>query len=310
LRFLLKRGSGVLFKQSGISSKVLHLLLKMVAAVLTLVAAFEVRIPDEVRSYTYNFIQEIYKIHTLYCVRHLSTINGKHFVVKYDPINKSTAPLVLESAEQAYNQLTKKYSYPNSFPEHPIPVIIYPSRQALNVHFGWPASESAMGAYWQGVIHVLAPEVWIPKGVRMDGYFKVNGPMAHEITHLLVDNITRGNVPRWFTEGLAQYEENEMTGFKFREPVDLLTRHYDFEEMDRNFDRLSDQQVAYSQSFLAVAYLVDAYGENSVKQILGTLAAGKNFNYGLEKIAGVDLKEFTVNWEDWLVQNKKQSRNI
>jgi len=294
-----------LFRQPVLSSKTQRLFLKIVAAVLTLVAACGIKIPAEARGFAYGFIQEIYKMHTLYGVRHLSAINGKHFVVKYDPVNESTAPLVLESAERAYNQLAKKYSYFN----RPIPVIMYSSRQALNVRFGWPASESAMGAYWEGVIHVLAPEVWIPEGEKIDDYFMANGPMAHEITHLFVDNITRGNVPRWFTEGLAQYEENKLTGFKFREPADLLSRHYDFEEMDRNFDRLTDQQVAYSQSFLAVAYLVDRYGENSVRQILDTLAAGKNFDAGLKEITGVHLKEFTSNWEDWLVQ-KEQGRII
>lgn len=290
------------FRRLRMSAKAPHLFLKIMAAILTLVAAFEIKMPDGIKSHTHGLIQEICKIQTLYGARHLSTINGKHFVIKYDPVNASAVSLVLESAEQAYNQLAKKY-YPDGFPNKPIPVIIYPSREALNVHFGWPASESAMGAYWEGVIHVLAPEVWVPAGAKMDSYFMLNGPMAHEITHLLVDNITRGNVPRWFTEGLAQYEENKLTGFKFREPADLLYKHYDFGEMDRNFDRLSDQQVAYSQSFLAVVYLVDSYGENSLRCILESLAAGKDFNYGLNKIAGIDIKEFTTDWEYWLAQN-------
>lgn len=280
--------------------------LKILAASLTLAAACLVRIPGEIRGCAHNVIKEIYRMHTLFATRHLVTLSGGHFLVRYYPGNGAHAFLVLEAAEKAYNQLAGKFD----FQGRDIPIIIYPSRTELNACFGWPASESAMGAYWAGVIRVLAPEAWIPEEDDVEEVFSNSGPMIHELTHLMVDNLTKGNVPRWFTEGLAQFEEYRLTGFQFAAPEVSWKRPYRFREMDREFDRLSDQALAYRQSFAAVEYLQQVYGEDKIKLILKALAAGKNMDEALQDAIGVNLQEFESNWQNWIIQNKSPgSRN-
>ncbi len=280
--------------------------LKILAASLTLVAACLGRIPGEIRGYAYQAVKELYRMHTLFASRHLVTLRGEHFLVRYSPENAAYVPLVLETAEKAYNQLAGKYD----FQGRGIPVIIYPSRAELNACFGWPASESAMGAYWAGVIRILAPEVWIPEENDVEEIFICSGPMVHELTHLMVDNLTKGNVPRWLTEGLAQSEEYRLTGFQFAAPEVSRERFYSFREMDGEFDRLDDQALAYRQSLAAVEYLQEVYGEDKIKQILKTLAAGKNMEEALRDTIGVNLQEFESNWQRWVIQNKSSgSRN-
>jgi len=280
--------------------------LKILAASLTLAAACLVRIPGEIRGYAYQVVKELYRMHTLFASRHLVTLCGEHFLVRYSPGNAAHAPLVLETAEKAYNQLAGKYD----FEGRDIPIIIYPSRAELNACFGWPASESAMGAYWAGVIRVLAPEVWIPEENDVEEVFICSGPMVHELTHLMVDNLTKGNVPRWLTEGLAQSEENRLTGFQFAAPEVSWKRFYSFREMDGEFDRLEDQALAYRQSLAAVEYLREVHGEDKIKQILKALAAGKNMDEALRETIGVNLQGFESNWQNWVIQNKSSgSRN-
>ncbi|MEW5897755.1 MAG: peptidase MA family metallohydrolase [Bacillota bacterium] len=281
--------------------------LKILAASLTLAAACLVRIPGEIRGYAYQAVKELYRMHTLFASRHLVTIRGEHFLVRYSPGIAAHAPLVLETAEKAYNQLAGKYD----FQGRGIPIIIYPSRAELNACFGWPASESAMGAYWAGVIRVLAPEAWIPEGDDVEEIFISSGPMVHELTHLMVDNLTKGNVPRWLTEGLAQYEEYRLTGFQFAAPEVSRKQSYSFREMDGEFDRLDDQALAYRQSLAAVEYLLEVYGENKIKRILKALAAGKNMDEALQGAIGVNLQGFESNWQNWVIQNKSSgSRNF
>ncbi len=277
-----------------------RVILKILAAALTLAAAGLIRIPGEIRSYTYTFVKELSRLHTLFANRHLLTLSGQHFVVKYYPENSANASLVLETAEKAYNQLAKKYD----FDARGVPVIIYPSRAELNACFGWSAAEGAMGAYWAGVIRVLAPEAWIPKGEDVKEVFAGSGPMIHELTHLIVDGLAKGNVPRWFTEGLAQYEEYRLTGFQLPGPEDFGKRTYHFRELDREFDRLPDQALAYRQSFSAVEYLIQEYGEGKVKQILKTLSRGKDMEEALVSATGTGLGEFERNWHNWIMQNE------
>ena len=281
--------------------------LKILAASLTLAAACLVRSPGEIRGYAYQAVKELYRVHTLFTTRHLATLSGGHFLVRYSPGNTAYAPLVLETAEKAYNQLAAKYDYPG----RGIPIIIYPSRAELNACFGWPASESAMGAYWAGVIRVLAPEAWIPGEEDVAEIFAGSGPMVHELTHLMVDNLTKGNVPRWLTEGLAQAEEYRLTGFRFAAPEVFGKRAYHFQELDREFDRLDDQALAYRQSLAAVEYLLETYGEDKIKEVLKGLGAGKNIDEALQEAIGVNLREFENNWQSWVIQNKSPgSRNL
>ena len=56
-----------------------------------------------------------------------------------------------------------------------------------------------------GFIHLQSP-------LGNKDYFK-EGPMVHEYTHLVVDELTGGNYSRWFTEGVAQYVEQQVTGY-------------------------------------------------------------------------------------------------
>ena len=280
--------------------------LKILAASLTLAAACLVRIPGEVRGCAYQVIKELYRMHTLFASRRLVTLSGEHFLVRYFPGSGAHASLVLETAEAAYNQLAGKYD----FRGRGIPIIIYPSRAELNACFGWPASESAMGAYWAGVIRILAPEAWIPEGDDVEKIFASSGPLVHELTHLMVDNLTAGNVPRWLTEGLAQLEEYRLTGFQFAGPEVSRKRPYHFRELDGGFDRLGDQVLAYRQSLAAVEYLQEVHGEAKTKQILKGLAAGKNIDEALREALGVNLQEFESNWQNWVIQNKSTgSRN-
>ncbi len=276
--------------------------MKILSAVLALAAALLVRIPGELRSSVYNLIRELYKMHAMVSTRHLCTLSGEHFVVRYNPENSDSAWLVLETAEKAYNQLANKYN----FRARGIPVIIYPSRSALNACFGWSASESAMGVYWAGVIRVLAPEAWIAENI--EDVFMRSGPMAHELTHLILDALTKGNIPRWLTEGLAQYEEARINGpccagLEDRPPAGK--RYYSFVELDGGFDRLPDQSLAYEQSLWAVEYIVCVYGEDSIKRILTALAAGKDIDQALVHALGVGLKDFENDWASWLQDKAK-----
>lgn len=270
------------------------------ALVIVLVALF-VRVPGEIRGLFFGLAKELSCAQALFSTRHLLTVSGEHFVVRYAPENGANARLVLDSAEKAYNQLAEKYG----FQGRGIPVIIYPSREDLNRCFGWPSGESAMGAYWAGVIRVLAPEVWI-SGEAGEGeekeVFERCGPMLHEFTHLVVDCKTNGNVPRWLTEGLAQYEELRLTGFTLPAPPDLGARHYSFTALDRGFDALPDQTLAYAQSLSAVRYIVAVYGEESIGRILAVLASGGDIDAALARALGVHLDGFENGWKKWVVQ--------
>ncbi|MEG6617260.1 hypothetical protein V6C27_12680 [Peptococcaceae bacterium 1198_IL3148] len=255
------------------------------------------------RSYIYSIGREIAKYGTLVQTYHLSYLKGDHFVVKYYPGDKEQATLALEAAENFVGPIAEKLGY---IPEQEVTIVVYPTREKLNNYFGWPADESAMGVYWAGTIRVLAPREWIntDNAADMREIFFSSGPMAHEIAHLAVDYRTRGNYTRWFTEGIAQYIELELTGFRFKDPAGTLDQQrYSIEQLTNQFDQLPNQSLAYRQSLAATYYLVAVYGEGVLTEILDELMSGATMDQALQRTCDVDLKNFENQLNKWLDNN-------
>ncbi|HWI54391.1 MAG TPA: hypothetical protein VNT57_01755, partial [Desulfobacteria bacterium] len=182
----------------------------------------------------------------------------------------------------------------------------YPTRESLGRSFGWAADESAMGVYWTGVIRVLSPDAWVDEDDpdKFREVFESEGPIAHEFTHLVVDYLTKGNYTRWFTEGIAQYEEERLTGYqmeyrKIKHPGQL----YPLSKMDNDFDNLKDQGLAYYESLQAVNYIVDRYGEEGLQKVLKDLGSGYTLEKSFTRSLGMSMDQFEKGFQIWAVAN-------
>lgn len=255
------------------------------------------------KTYIYGILRELAKDNALYKVQHLMILEGQHFIVHYEPENADLAPMVLENAEKVYQPVVNAFGYQ---PKEKVNIIVYPTRGALNKSFGWEADESAMGVYWAGVIRVLAPDQWIDTAddQELTKIFASDGPMAHEFSHLVIDYRTRGNYPRWLTEGLAQYQEYKLTGFRFTEPQGRLTSQlYPFDQMDKHFDYLPNQSLAYRQSLAAVQFLVEQYGANSLEELLQELGKGVALPKAVQDTIGLDSDSYEQVFAQWVAEN-------
>lgn len=283
-------------------------ILSFMLALLFMVSTFLlVRVPDSVKGYIYGVIREIARGQMLIRTYGWQQIEDDHLLIRYqDGEDKDGAALVRDTTNLFFQQICSDFDF---LAEQKIVIVVYSSREELNASFGWPASENAMGVYWGGVIRVLAPQVWInddnSEMVRLA--FQHSGPMAHEMTHLVLDYLARGNYPRWFTEGLAQYEEYKITGFVFDQQAGIWDQGlYTLAMMNRNFDALPDQSLAYRQSLSAVEYIIAVYGEEGLHSIIENLTKDVNFNNSMELALGVTPGQFESAWHKWLSKELQQ----
>jgi hypothetical protein len=77
---------------------------------------------------------------------------------------------------------------------------------------------------------------------------------------------------------------------------------YKLSRMDRDFDNLADQNLAYLESYQAVKYLVDTYGENNLKEILTCLGKGYSMDGSFRKVLGISHDRFENNFIFWITQ--------
>jgi len=292
--------TGLNYSGQATSGSKLKMFICLAAAVTVLAAMVFSRVPGSVKGYAYGAFREAAKINIMVRTWGWDSLEGEHFLVRHRPEDQAGAQLVLAAAEKFYPRVAEDFNY---LGKGKIPIIVYPSREELNASFGWPASESAMGVYWGGVIRVLSPEVWISPGLPAETaeIFMESGPMAHELTHLVVDYLARGNYTRWFTEGLAQYQEYKLTGFLFDDPAGTLQQElYPLRDLNRGFDALPNQSLAYRQSLAAVEYIVEFYGEDRLHKIITELGRGAAMNGVFMQVLGVDLVKFEQQWHQWL----------
>ncbi|RJQ27367.1 MAG: hypothetical protein C4589_08350 [Peptococcaceae bacterium] len=253
------------------------------------------------RACGYRVVREVFKTYVLMSAWRLDSVAGEHFYVRFPSGKRSEAELVLKTAERFYHPVTGDLNF---YPSFKIPIVLYSNKEDLNRSLGWGSGESAVGIYWAGVIKVLSPGAWIsaPDDDLRKEIFVTNGPVAHELAHLAVDYLSGGNYPRWFTEGVAQYEEFKYTGFRFK-GGNLRRSLYSFARMSRDFDLLPDQSLAYQESFAVVCYIVAVYGEDSLRAIVENLGKGMEMGQAVKDVTGLDFETFEWEWRKWLEKN-------
>lgn len=283
--------SGLLLQRTG----------KLTIILVLICMIFVIKEPVVTKSVIYKFLRGVSKIQMQWETRNWNEVKGSHFVVRYQPSDRKNAQMVLAVAEKSYVPVSARFSY---YPSSKTLIIVYPDKASLGHSFGWAADESAMGVYWAGVIRVLSPNAWVEEKNpdKVEKIFETDGPIAHEYTHMMVDYITGGNYTRWFTEGIAQYEEAKFTGYQMDH---RLIKHpdemYPLATMDSNFDNLADQNLAYFESLQAVNYIVEQYGEGRLREVLKNLGEGYSMDKSFQKALGFSLDQFEKNFKTWVI---------
>jgi len=231
--------------------------------------------------------------------RGLMREESEHFRVKFQAPDAEAASIVLETAERVYAPVNEDLGFCFS---RKVPVIIYPDGKALARSFGWHSDSGTLGAYWLGTIRVLSPRAWVCGDERQRAeVFWAAGPMAHEYTHFAVDYLTRGNCPRWLTEGLAQQEERKLTGFILASPQrEWIEKPFALSELEGMFEDPGEQTRAYWQALAAADFLEINYGREGINAVLYYLGRGYSWDRAFCEALGVNLYELNCEYAEWL----------
>jgi len=229
-----------------------------------------------------------------YTTRNYATLVGDDFIVKYTGKDQAIAPLVLETTQQYYEKLQAQLGFSLSEGSKKL-VVIYPDRESLTRSLGSEGDQRAVGVYWAGSIRLLSPQVWLEPSPESDleELFLRDNPLTHELAHLMIDYRTAGNYTRWLTEGLAQYLEEEITGYTLPRPAGSLSRWWSLEELEGLFDDEDEQLGAYWQSRWMVSFLITEHGMEKINRLLEQLGRGKVLSKAFQDIYGFPVEYLT-----------------
>lgn len=269
--------------QNGIQKIFLIVLIILLVFVFSTPSLFA-----HIRYNAYRLFQTGIKILLNYQTQDFYVLNSENFIIKYTEKDSGSIAAIAKTAEKYYAALNE--SFINQKQGEKILIVIFPDQETLNKSFGLTGDKSIDGAYWAGSIRLLS----------MSGAIN-ELPISHELTHLLIDERTRGNYARWLSEGLAQYYEAQLAGYNLEEPLPEEKKNlYALDRLGSDFDKQENQLLAYWQSLQTVNYLIDRHGIEKMHELLDTLGQGNNLDNAFELIYRLKIKELEKQTADWI----------
>jgi tetratricopeptide (TPR) repeat protein len=212
------------------------------------------------------------------------SVQHPRFVIRYKKTERALLDrYVPELLGRAFDVMQKSYGFT---PETPIGVELYAERENFGIRTSGLPQIAIQGVCFGKTLASMSPE---------RESFNLGMTLWHELSHVFHIQMSKSRVPRWFTEGLAEYEtivarpewvrENDQELFEAlrRDRLPALGN------MSRAFTRaeeLADVGMAYYASSQILVMLAERYGYGKLSEMLRQWGAGKNSAQVLEQVLG------------------------
>lgn len=129
---------------------------------------------------------------------------------------------------------------------------------------------------------------------------------AHELTHLVVDQVTfncYAGLPTWLNEGLATYNQGPLQPDQDAAMKQAVSRNtlFSVTSLSGSFPAATqDALLAYAESRSIVSFLIDRYGSDKMLALLSAFKAGSNANDALMKVYSFDHDGLDAMWRQSL----------
>lgn len=234
--------------------------------------------------------------------RHYSdwpALESEYFHIRHNGQDKEVVVWLASEADKAVRQVAALL--PHETDDRRPWLVIVPDQETLKRVFGWGEGTGALGVYVADTVKILTPESWdwIEEPERREAFAR-QGPLVHEYTHFVLDKQAKGNYTRWFSEGLSQLAEYKILGYEWLEKGSSLAGPlYTLEQLDRSFDSLANQPLAYRQSLSMASYLESLKGMDGINSLIRRLGEGETFYVALRSEYGLDRDAFMAGWRSW-----------
>ncbi|HMD47729.1 MAG TPA: hypothetical protein VKG79_01470, partial [Bryobacteraceae bacterium] len=185
----------------------------------------------------------------------------------------------------------------------PVQVEVYPDHEDFAVRTAGMPGLGALGVTFNRVIAMDSPSG------RTPGSFHWASTLRHEMSHVFVLEATNSRVPRWFTEGLAVYEETAAAsdwGDRLDPEAIHAVQHkllLPVAEIDRGFIRPSYPSqviVSYFQGGKICSYIAEKWGYSKLLDMIDAYAKLESTPDVFQKVLGISTTDFDKEFLAWL----------
>jgi len=209
-------------------------------------------------------------------------------------------PYIEPELQRAIATYEKKYQMKlNS----PVQLEVYPQHEDFAVRTVGLPGLGALGVTFGAVVGMDSPSS------RPPGTFHWASTMWHELSHVYVLQATNYRVPRWFTEGLAVYEETAVApdwGDRL-DPEAIAAIHgkklLPIAQLDRGFVRPSypaQVVVSYFQAGKICSFIAEKWGYGKLLDMIHSYARLESTPDAIRNNLGLSTEEFDKQFLAWL----------
>ncbi|HEV3120270.1 MAG TPA: hypothetical protein VGY53_00135, partial [Isosphaeraceae bacterium] len=235
------------------------------------------------------------------------TLEDDGFIVRMEPLEADLyGQRVLALLRRAKKTLCEKYGITLN---EPVIVEIFPTHKEFAVRtFGLPGLDGLLGVCFGRVVTVNGPAAQSKDPSNWEAI------LWHEFCHVVTLHKTRNKMPRWLSEGISVYEEEQedpawgqalnprfraMLLGKELTPLSKLSSAFMAPESPLHL------QFAYYESALAAEFFVRKFGPAVLKGVLDDLGAGSDINETLPARTKTSLEQLDRDFAQFAGERAK-----
>ena len=207
---------------------------------------------------------------------------------------------------EAFASMKSRYDF---VPSVPVQVEMYASRQTFSVRTSGLPNIGIQGVCFGRVVAAISPKA---------EPFNYGNVLWHELGHVFAIQLSKNHVPRWFTEGLSEYETIARRPEWARELDPELYQAINSGklpgavDMNRAFTHASDASdvtVAYYAASQMLVWTVEKFGMPKVALALKLWGAGKKTPEVIKGAFGVTAQEYDAGYRQWQLGRLSRYKN-
>ncbi|HEY0252414.1 MAG TPA: tetratricopeptide repeat protein, partial [Kofleriaceae bacterium] len=221
----------------------------------------------------------------------------KNFRIRYHNEEKAALARYLEpTMERAFADMVKRYGFT---PKTPVTLELYSDKTDYAVRTAGLPDIAALGVCFGQVITAMSPAT---------GDINWGMVLWHELGHVFAIQLSNSRVPRWFTEGLSEYEtlvarpewrrenDSDIYGALANNTLPSIgALNSEFMQPDQNA-----VVVAYFQSAVTIEYLARTYGFPKIVEALKLYGKGQETPDVLKAITGKTIAQLDTEFRAFL----------
>jgi predicted Zn-dependent protease len=222
------------------------------------------------------------------------TVSHPRFAIRYKTSERDLLErYVPDLLDRAFENMQKSYGFT---PVTPVGVELYAERENFGIRTGGLPQIAIQGVCFGKTLASMSPA---------NESFNLGMTLWHELSHVFHIQMSRSRVPRWFTEGLAEYETIIARPEWLRENDQDLFEAFRSERlpalgnMSRAFTRaeeLDDVGMAYYASSQILVMLADHYGHDKLAEMLRQWGKGKTSEQVMSAVLGKQPNELDAEF--------------